>query len=626
MVEGHGVHRVAALHRKRLVGKKFRAWSPNGRFVEGAKKIDGKEFRKIEAVGKNLFAFFGGGDDDGGRGGGGGSPSDGEDDDEEVVVHVHFGMAGNWAVYHDTDVDPPPSPRPTNRLRLESTDHTIADLHAMTVEHGTLALYDSKRSKLGEDPLRPDADPDRLWTRLERSKKSIGALVNDQAYFTGPGNIYRAEILYKAGIHPDRLGNELSRPEFDRVWHHAVDLLRRGYETGSILTVDPSEAEALGKPHLRRYVYNSSSCPRCGANVKTWDIAGRTCYACVVCQPLRGDGAAPCTPELVGSGGGGVSDCVPFNSHCARESVARRLADGGAERLTVKELRAELSKRGGGTRGAVPKGASKKELLELFRRRDGGGERFVSSEDAAAEKAVAGESLAVEHVAELAPGQARTARARANGGGGKVKKEGKKMRSVKVEESDSNTSGRSNKKRRDKKTKAVKMEGLAPRPGDVLSSNVRDVEHVTVFVSSKRAAVRKSAVGTIPAVNPHSRSTDEPTADDVTVSVSSEHAAIGPAVVGKIAGLVRTAADDGDRNRKTQTEERDVGESTVPRSKAELDRGGIESVRRSTKATTVSSSRVKDRIKKRKRRGGSDEDAADNNGGTDKTRKRRREN
>ena len=81
MVEGHSVHRVAALHRQRLVGKTFRAKSPNGRFVQGAKAIDGKVFSRIEAVGKNLFAFFG-------KGGGG--------DDDVVVVHVHFGMAGAW--------------------------------------------------------------------------------------------------------------------------------------------------------------------------------------------------------------------------------------------------------------------------------------------------------------------------------------------------------------------------------------------------------------------------------------------------------------------------------------------------------------------------------------------------
>ena len=54
--------------------------SPNGRFT-GAAAINNKPFRAIEAVGKNLFAWFGKGDAD------------------DVCVHVHFGMAGNWAVF-----------------------------------------------------------------------------------------------------------------------------------------------------------------------------------------------------------------------------------------------------------------------------------------------------------------------------------------------------------------------------------------------------------------------------------------------------------------------------------------------------------------------------------------------
>lgn len=34
MVEGHGVHRVAAAHRRALMGKRFAATSPNGRFTQ----------------------------------------------------------------------------------------------------------------------------------------------------------------------------------------------------------------------------------------------------------------------------------------------------------------------------------------------------------------------------------------------------------------------------------------------------------------------------------------------------------------------------------------------------------------------------------------------------------------
>ena len=466
MVEGHSVHRVATLHRKRLVGKCFQAWSPNGRFTDGAAAIDGKPFTSIEAVGKNLFAFFGGGSD-------ADSNKKKKQDTEVVVVHVHFGMAGAWAVY-DTGTSSVPAPTKTNRLRLEALTHggneggsgsgLVADLSAMTVQYGGMDLYTAKRSKLGEDPLRDDAQPDLLWTRVQKSKKSIGALIMDQSYFTGPGNIYRAEILFKAGLHPNRLGNTLSRTEFETVWYHTVDLLRRGYHTGSIITVDPDEARDLGQPTLRRYIYNTAQCPRCATPIQAWQIASRTCYACPNCQPLtttvptaaatNSTNPMVVTPDRTSANSSrsqdkSVKTVIPFNSHCARESVSSRLAETGPTRLTVQELKEQLTMRC----IPFPKNAKKATLVDLFAtvttsatttsstktrskkslvsyegktlefnsaatatptesssRRNNS---IVSSEKAALEKALAGENLAVEHIAELAPAQARAARAKA---------------------------------------------------------------------------------------------------------------------------------------------------------------------------------------------------------------------
>jgi len=537
MVEGHSVHRVATMHRKRLVGKCFKAWSPNGRFTEGAEAINGKLFTKIEAVGKNLFAFFGGnssGDNNcngsgSGSGSGGRNPTgrsniatatddnddDNNNDSDVVVVHVHFGMAGAWAVYDtpssnsntdDNDEIIVPEPTKTNRLRLEYvTQHhhggggdgggggLVADLSAMTVNYGGMELYTSKRSKLGEDPLRNDANPESLWNRVSKSKKSIGALIMDQSYFTGPGNIYRAEILFKSCIHPNRSGNTLSRKEFDTVWYHTVDLLRRGYQTGSILTVDRDDALHWGQPKMRRYIYNTSNCPRCSTPIQSWQIASRTCYACPKCQPMKvippttnysntenEVAASLVTPERTSSdssGGASITtsskNVIPFNSHCARESVSSRLAETGPTRLTVKELKEQLTVRGipfpknakkptlvtifvtsttqttpvneddnddgnytkktsstTTTTTTIPKTRSKKpykgKILE-FDKKDTSMESsstvLVSAEHAAMEKASAGENLAVEHIAELAPAQARKARAKATATAGVTTRE-----------------------------------------------------------------------------------------------------------------------------------------------------------------------------------------------------------
>ena len=86
MVEGHGVHRVAVTHRRALVGKRFAATSPNGRFEQGARAIDGEPLRKIEAIGKNLFYFYG-------------DASASNRAETNKVVHVHFGMSGRFGVF-----------------------------------------------------------------------------------------------------------------------------------------------------------------------------------------------------------------------------------------------------------------------------------------------------------------------------------------------------------------------------------------------------------------------------------------------------------------------------------------------------------------------------------------------
>jgi hypothetical protein len=255
----------------------------------------------------------------------------------------------------------------------------------------------------------------------------------DQSVFAGPGNIYRAEILFVAGVHPEVPGNKLSRAQFDLVWAATVRLLRDGFAHGSIITVDRAEALAVGKPKLRRWIYNRATCGRCDGPVISWEMQARTCYACVTCQPRDGAAAQP----------KGATATKVFNSHCARETAAARLAQGGCAALTVAELRAELAARGADVRGAKqplvarleaaiaadavalvagPVAADAVALVAAPVAADavalvagpvapGSTVEFTSARDAAREKAHAGENRAVEHLAELAPGQARHARA-----------------------------------------------------------------------------------------------------------------------------------------------------------------------------------------------------------------------
>ena len=239
---------MAARHRRELMNRAFKATSPNGRFTEGARQIDQQPLRRVEAHGKNLFYFFG-------------NPK------APTVVHVHFGMSGRWT----TSKAPGPEPRPACRLQLESKElGTVTQLSAQLLQHGGLDYYAEKAAKLGPDPLREDADKEKVWAAFQNRKREVGWCLMEQSIMAGGGNIYRAEILYKSGVHPDQPANTVSRAKFELIWKHSVLLLQRGFKTGSILTVDPADAQRLGEPWTRRYIYGQTKCGECGTKTSVY--------------------------------------------------------------------------------------------------------------------------------------------------------------------------------------------------------------------------------------------------------------------------------------------------------------------------------------------------------------------
>lgn len=261
MPEGHTVHRIARDHTNWLVGGRVRATSPQGRFAAAACRIDGRELTNVDAYGKHLFYEF----------------------DDASIVHVHLGLFGRFRV-HREEV---PAPRDAVRLRLRGEQRTI-DLSGPTVceltERAALApLF----ARLGPDPLRADAEPERAWAKISRSRAPIGALLLNQSVIAGLGNIYRAEILHILEIHPQRPGNAITRAQFERIWSLAVQLLEVGVKYNRIITADPL---TLGKPYSRfkreerLLIYQRPECPRCGADVYYWELGSRTVYACDACQ------------------------------------------------------------------------------------------------------------------------------------------------------------------------------------------------------------------------------------------------------------------------------------------------------------------------------------------------------
>jgi endonuclease-8 len=213
MPEGHTLHRLAGHLRDRFQDAPVRAASPQGRFADGAALVDGQVLHDAEAHGKHLFLGFG----------------------AVGWVHIHLGLYGKVAF----GTGPAPAPVGQVRLRL-SNDRHHADLRGPNrCELVTDAQRGAVVERLGPDPLRDDGDPDRAWARMSRSRTSVAALLMDQKVVAGAGNVYRAEVLFRHGIDPYRPGRDLTRAEWDTLWHDLVALMREGVRTGRIYTVRP---------------------------------------------------------------------------------------------------------------------------------------------------------------------------------------------------------------------------------------------------------------------------------------------------------------------------------------------------------------------------------------------------
>jgi endonuclease-8 len=124
---------------------------------------------------------------------------------------------------------------------------------------------------------------------MHRSRTAMGGLLLDQAVVAGIGNVYRAELLFVHGIHPERPGRECDRAELVDVWDTAARWLRAGVRANRIVTVDRAELDLPRGARLPRreatYVYGRDRCLRCATVIRTVDVANRTCYFCPTCQP-----------------------------------------------------------------------------------------------------------------------------------------------------------------------------------------------------------------------------------------------------------------------------------------------------------------------------------------------------
>lgn len=286
MPEGHTIHGLARRLSAAFAGRVVDVSSPQGRFAAEAAQIHESVLEGTEAVGKHLFIEMAG----------------------DHVVHVHLGLIGNFAVEPG-----PASQNPvvgTVRLRIADGAHT-ADLRGpQTCELVSSDAIDLTLARLGPDPLRPGADPERAWRRIHESRRTVAELLMDQSVVAGIGNVYRCELLFLHRVDPFLPGCELPHSVWDAIWVDLVRLLPLGMVFNQILTMPDQVAAAerdlhdpqihadaavltgrrLGDRYERRfflYQRTGEPCRVCGTTILSRKVTGRVLYWCPTCQAAR---------------------------------------------------------------------------------------------------------------------------------------------------------------------------------------------------------------------------------------------------------------------------------------------------------------------------------------------------
>ncbi len=297
MPEGNEIHRWAERHGAAFAGKAVRVDGPQERFTD-SDVLDGRKLHRVMAVGKHLGYDFG----------------------KDFILHVHLGLRGDFAegsgplpavrgalrlrMWNAAAVKRPAAPGASKRHAWYSDDdgtgHVAAEKVAWIELRGptdcsifSKEKWDRLLERLGPDPLNGDG-PEKMISRVSKSRKPIGALLMDQSVAAGVGNIYRAELLFRARLSPFKPGREVEEAALRSIWKDAGVLMKAGMVDRRIVTTKPKDRPHKAGAVLKEeahYVYRRQErpCFVCGTKVLTEVMEGRNLFWCPVCQAGRAE-------------------------------------------------------------------------------------------------------------------------------------------------------------------------------------------------------------------------------------------------------------------------------------------------------------------------------------------------
>jgi len=215
----------------------------------------GKKFVNADSLGKNILLLFNG-----------------------LAIRIHLMMYGTIHIYNiDESLL---KPERLIRLIVKGCEKKLVVYNAPIVEIDKAEnLIGRLKSELGPDPLSNDWDRGRAIENLLRFKgEKIGVALLNQSIIAGVGNILRNEILFRAGVKPERTIQSLTMAEIERI----VDICESLSKEFLNMKI---EGKRIGQLLLVYNKYNGS-CKVCGGKIEFYmqKPINRKTFICTNCQ------------------------------------------------------------------------------------------------------------------------------------------------------------------------------------------------------------------------------------------------------------------------------------------------------------------------------------------------------
>lgn len=236
-----------------------------------ARGLPGCRIAAIERVGKFFLLWLK-------------SPAAAVNGHEPAALLVHLGMTGHLSAHR------PEEPLPKHTHVVMPLDDGRELRYTDPRRFGRMALLSgaalqAEIARHGAEPLEvSEAD---FLERLAARRARIKALLLDQRFLHGIGNIYADESLWHARLHPLRIAATLTR-EQARALHRAIrKVLAAAIRAGGSSISNYRDAD--GRPgwfqmRHRAYDREGQPCFCCRARIRRILVAGRSSHFCPRCQ------------------------------------------------------------------------------------------------------------------------------------------------------------------------------------------------------------------------------------------------------------------------------------------------------------------------------------------------------